>query len=71
MGQHYNHLTSEDRTAIRALLQENFSQAKIAKNVGVHRSTIYREIRRNSGKRGYRPKQANNRVWSGIEIVDT
>jgi len=31
------------------------TQKEIAKVIGVHRSTIFREIRRNSGKRGYRP----------------
>lgn len=60
MQMKYRHLTSEDRTVIKALLQENISCAKIAENIGVHRSTIYREIRRNSGKRGYRSRQANN-----------
>src|SRR3990167_5988659 len=34
-------------------------KASIADAVGVHKSTISREIARNSGERGYRPKQAN------------
>jgi IS30 family transposase len=35
------------------------SQTKIATVIGVHKSTISREVRRNRGKRGYRPKQAH------------
>ena len=34
----------------------------IAKVLSVHKSTISREIRRNSGLRGYRPKQAQERA---------
>ena len=40
------------------LLQENKSYSYIARIIGVHRSTISREILRNSGYRGYRNKQA-------------
>jgi IS30 family transposase len=35
-------------------------QSKIAEIVGVHKSTISREIQRNRGLRGYRPKQAHH-----------
>jgi len=34
----------------------------IAKVVGVDRSTIYREVKRNTGQRGYRPKQAHEKA---------
>ena len=34
-------------------------QTEIAKVIGVHKATVSREIRRNKGKRGYRPKQAH------------
>jgi IS30 family transposase len=34
------------------------SETKIANFLRVHRSTINREIKRNKGKKGYRPKQA-------------
>lgn len=36
----------------------------IAKEIGVHKSTISRELKRNKGKKGYRPKQANNKASS-------
>lgn len=58
----YRHLTSDNRTVIKTLLQENKSYTYIANIIGVHRSTISREIRRNSGLRGYRVKQANNKA---------
>lgn len=52
-------LTSEQRYQIKALMQTKQSKTKIAKIVGVDRSTIYRELKRNTGQRGYRPKQAH------------
>jgi IS30 family transposase len=36
--------------------------SEIATSLGVHKSTISREIRRNQGKRGYRPKQAHQKA---------
>lgn len=52
------HLTFEERKLLRRLLLANYSEAEIAQGMDRDRSTIYREIRRNSGARGYRPKQA-------------
>jgi IS30 family transposase len=37
-------------------------QTEIAETIGVHKSTISREIRRNTGQRGYRPKQAQQKA---------
>jgi len=37
-------------------------QTDIARIVGVHKSTISRELKRNTGKRGYRPKQAHRKA---------
>ena len=54
----YTQLTREQRYQIEALLKARHSQTKIAAVVGVHKSTISRELRRNRGLRGYRPKQA-------------
>jgi len=36
------------------------NRSKIADEVGVHKSTISRELRRNKGQRGWRPKPAPN-----------
>ena len=62
MKKRYHHLTSDNRTVIKTLLQENKSYSYIADTIGVHRSTIYREIQRNSGLRGYRFKQAHSKA---------
>ena len=43
-------------------LKNNFTQANIAKNIGVSPSTVSREIARNIGDRGYRPNQANEKA---------
>ena len=54
----YTHLAQEQRYQIEALLKAGHRQAKIAEILGVHKSTISRELARNRGLRGYRPKQA-------------
>jgi len=54
----YKQLSFEQRIEIRALLKIGCLQSQIANQLGVHKSTISREIKRNSGLRGYRPKQA-------------
>lgn len=55
----YHQLTQEQRYQIYALLKTKHSQNEIANVLGVNKSTISREIQRNRGKRGYRPKQAH------------
>ena len=55
----YTQLTREQRYQIYALQKEDHSQAAIARNLGVHKSTISRELKRNRGARGYRPRQAD------------
>ncbi|UJF25372.1 IS30 family transposase [Suttonella sp. R2A3] len=40
-------------------MQANISLSDIAKILGCHKSTVSREIKRNRGQRGYRPKQAH------------
>ena len=42
----HTQLTSEQRYQIRALMQTNQPPTKIAKIIGVDRSTIYRELKR-------------------------
>ena len=58
----YAQLTREQRYQIKALLDTDVSQGKIAEVISVSRSTISRELKRNSGKRGYRPKQAHEKA---------
>jgi transposase, IS30 family len=54
----YNHLTQEERYQIYAYKQTGKLSIKIAELIGRNKSTIYRELSRNTGNRGYRPKQA-------------
>jgi len=56
----YTQLTREQRYQIEALLKGQHTQTEIAEILGVHKSTISRELRRNRGLRGYRPNQADN-----------
>jgi IS30 family transposase len=55
----YTQLTQEQRYQIYAFLKAGFSQSAIAIEINVHKSTISRELRRNRGLKGYRPKQAH------------
>ena len=56
----YYQITSEERYTIAALRREGFCSAEIARRLGRHRSTISREVRRNSSRsdRCYRPSKA-------------
>lgn len=55
----YTQLTCEQRYQIFVLLKANQSQTQIAAIVGCHKGTISRELRRNRGHKGYRPRQAD------------
>lgn len=50
---HYRHLTQEKRYMLSRLLQEHFSQRKVAMMLDVAHSTILREVKRNSNEAGY------------------
>jgi len=58
----YRQLTEEDRIEIYAMEQAGKEQNMIAAELGVHPSTISRELSRNTGLRGYRPKQAQQKA---------
>ena len=58
----YRQLTEEDRIEIYAMKQAGKEQKKMATELGVHPSTISRELGRNTGLRGYRPKQAQQKA---------
>ena len=58
---HYQQLTYEQRCQIYLLKQEDYSQQATADAIGVSQPTISRELRRNSGERGYRYKQAQKK----------
>ncbi|MCF6200457.1 MAG: IS30 family transposase [Hyphomicrobiaceae bacterium] len=62
MPKGYHHLTCDQRCQIYALLKSGLSHASIARQLNIHRSTLTREIHRNSGKSGYRYKQAHEKA---------
>lgn len=49
----YKQLTYYQRSQIYKLLQEKKSKSEVARQIGCHRSTITREMKRNRGKHGY------------------
>jgi len=54
----YKHLSQIERYQIYSLMKANQTITQIAAQLGRHKSTISRELGRNEGCRGYRPKQA-------------
>ena len=54
----YSQLAQAQRYQIYALRKTRHSLAEIATVIGVHKSSVSRELERNRGKRGYRPQQA-------------
>lgn len=54
----HQELTEEERFCIYGLIKAGYNQKEIAVELNRSPSTICREIARNSGQRGYRPKQA-------------
>ena len=55
----YNQLTMDSRSQIYALKSTGMNQKEIAAHLNVAASTICRELKRNTGQRGYRQVQAN------------
>jgi len=58
----YHHLTTDERCQIYALMSTGSMQKEIAKHLGVSEPTISRELKRNSGQKGYRYKQASEKA---------
>lgn len=59
--QEYRRVTHQDRCHIWAWLQDNNTKKEIARRLGFHPSTIYRELRRNCTTRGYSPDGAQRK----------
>lgn len=55
----YHQLTREQRYQIAALLESGHNQSEIALYLGVHKSTVSRELQRNVATRGYLPRHAH------------
>ena len=62
MPKGYRHLTYDKRCQIYALLKSGHAKTEIAQLLGVHRSTITRELKRNTGGKGYRYLQAQEKA---------
>ncbi len=55
----YKRVTEEERTLLYRWCQENCSMREMGRRLGRPASTISRELLRNRGMRGYRPRQAH------------
>ena len=63
----YHHLSQAQRYQIEALIKAGFSMTAIAAQMGVHRSTISREIKRNSTHATHPPdkyKASNAQIFA-------
>lgn len=58
----YQQLTEGKRYQISALLVQGYSPAAIARAVKIHRSTVYRELKRNSDQNVYEPESAHQKA---------
>jgi IS30 family transposase len=56
MTQKYTHLTEEQRYQIQVLFAEENSRGQIAKKIACYKSTVSREIKRNSVEGAYKAK---------------
>ena len=66
----YTHLTQDERYQIHILKQANHSQTDIADLMKRDKSTISRELKRNCGQRGYRPKQSHELSLARMRAKD-
>ncbi len=63
MPKGHRHLTYEQRCQIDVLLQRKIRKAEIGRQLGVHRSTITKEVQRNSVSGGeYECKKAHKKA---------
>lgn len=53
-----SHLAFMEREVLYRMNRKGSLKSEIAEALGRHRTTIYRELARNTGGRGYRPQQA-------------
>lgn len=58
MKKNYKHLTAEQRYTIDVMLQNKKGRKEICETIKISQSTLCRELKRNSGQRGYHYQQA-------------
>jgi IS30 family transposase len=58
----YRQLTQDQRYQLYTCMKADWSRQNIAAEIGVYPSTIAREVKRNRSRRGYRPKQAQEKA---------
>ena len=63
MPKGYRHLAQAERCQIYALKKSGLSNSQIAIQLDRARSMIGREVKRHSGRRGYRHQQAQRRTY--------
>jgi transposase, IS30 family len=66
----YTHLTQDERYQIHILHKAGHDQSEIARVMERSKSTISRELKRNCGQRGYRPKQAQELSVARVRATD-
>lgn len=62
MPKGYHHLTKEQRCQLNILKAIGKSTDSIAMTIKVHRCTLYRELKRNKEKKGYKYQQAHEKA---------
>jgi len=74
----HNHITRDDRVCLAMLLRQGLSLPAIAKELGFHRTTILRELRRNGTDGHYDARSAHKRARtrrkdskSHLRVIDT
>ena len=58
MSKRYTQLTEAERYHIYTMKKQGYTHTAIANGMGRDRTTIWRELHRNTGQRGYRHQQA-------------
>ena len=65
MGQHYKHISVEERCQIVGMKQQVYTNSMIARQLGRDRRTIQRQLARNSTPTGgYKPDTADRVAWA-------
>ncbi len=68
MPEGQRHLTHTGRSRIHALRESGLSNGAIARQLGRDRTTVWRGVRRNSGKRACRHVQAQRRAEGRLRL---